>query len=158
MNKRRTISLDLRERILGAYDAGEGTREDVARRFRVSLGMVKKLLQQRRHTGSIAHRHHLAGRKPRIVPGHQRQMRALLGQKPDLTLRELRHALALECSLQAIHVVLGKMGLTYEKRLSAPPSKTGRTSRGRGGAGAAARAVSTRRGSSSSTNRVRKRT
>ena len=54
MRKRRTTSLDLRERILGTYDAGEGTREDVARRFRVSLGMVKKLLQQRRHTGDIA--------------------------------------------------------------------------------------------------------
>lgn len=158
MHKRRTISLDLRERILGAYDAGEGTREDVARRFRVSLGMVKKLLQQRRHTGSIAHRHHLAGRKPRIVPGHQRQMRALLGRKPDLTLKELRHALELDCSLQAIHVVLGKMGLTYKKRLSAPPSKTGRTSRGRGGAGAAAKAGSTQRGSSSSTNPARRRT
>jgi transposase len=158
MHNRRTISLDLRERILAAYDAGEGTREDVARRFRVSLGMVKKLLQQRRRTGSIAHRHHLAGRKPRIVPWHQRQMRALLGRKPDLTLRELRHALELECSLQAIHVVLGKIGLTYKKRLSAPPSKTGPTSRGRGGAGAAAKADSTRRGSSSSMNRARKRT
>jgi len=158
MRNRRTISLDLRERILAAYDAGEGTREDVARRFRVSLGMVKKLLQQRRHTGSIAHRHHRAGRKPRIVPGHQRQMRALLGQKPDLTLKELRHALELECSLQAIHVVLGKMGLTYKKRLSARPSKAVQTSRGRAGAGAAARADSTRRGSSSSMNRARRRT
>ena len=158
MRNRRTISLDLRERILGAYDAGEGTREDMARRFRVSLGMVKKLLQQRRHTGSIAHRHHLAGRKPRIVPGHQRQMRALLGRKPDLTLKELRHALELECSLQAIHVVLGKMGLTYKKRLSVRASKTARTSRGRGGAGAAARADSIRRGSSSSMSRARRRT
>ena len=158
MRNRRTISLDLRERILAAYDAREGTREDVARRFRVSLGMVKKLLQQRRHTGCIAHRHRRAGRKPRIVLGHQRQMRALLGEKPDLTLRELRHALELACSLQAIHVVLGKMGLTYKKRLSAHPSKSGRTSRGRGGAGAAAKAGSTRRGSSSSTNRGRKRT
>ena len=54
MRKRRTTSLDLRERILDTYDAGEGPREDVARRFRVSLGMVKKLLQQRRHTGDIA--------------------------------------------------------------------------------------------------------
>lgn len=158
MRKRRTISLDLRERILAAYDAGEGTREDVARRFRVSLGMVKKLLQQRRHTGSIAHRHHLAGRKPRIVSSHQRQMRVLLGEKPDLTLKELRHALELECSLQAIHVVLRKMGLTYKKRLSAPPNKTVRTLHGRGGAGAAAKADSTRRGSSSSMNRARRRT
>jgi transposase len=158
MHKRRTTSLDLRERILAAYDEGEGTREDVARRFRVSLGMVKKLLQQRRHTGSIAPRHHLAGRKPRIVQVHQRQMRTLLGQKPDLTLQELRNALGLECSLQAIHVVLGKMGLTYKKRLSAQRNRTARTSRGRGGAGAAGRAVSTRRGSSFWMNRAPRQT
>ena len=158
MRNRRTISLDLRERILAAYDAEEGTREDIARRFRVSLGMVKKLLAQRKRTGSIAPRHHLAGRKPRIVAAHQRQMRAELGRKPDLTLKELRRALGLECSLQAIHVVLGKMGLTYKKRRSGPPSRTARTSRGRGGAGAVGRADSTRHGSSSSTNRARKRT
>lgn len=128
MRNRRTISLDLREQILAAYDSKEGTREDVARRFRVSLGMVKKLLQQRRHTDSIAPRHHLAGRKPRILPAHQRQLRALLAQKPDLTLRELRGALELECSLQAIHVVLVKIGLNYKKRRFARPSKTARTS------------------------------
>jgi transposase len=85
-------------------------------------------------------------------------MRALLRQKPDLTLKELRHALELDCSLQAIHVVLGKMGLTYKKRLSARASKIVRTSRGHGGAGAAAKADSTRRGSSSSTNPARRRT
>lgn len=158
MRNRRTISLDLRERILAAYDAEEGTREDVARRFRVSLGMVKKLLQQRRHTGDIAPRHHRAGRKPRMVPHHERQRRALLGGKPDLTLKELRHALGLECSLQAIHVVLGKMGLTDKKRLSARPNKAARTLHGRGGAGAAGKADWTRRGSSSSTSRARKRT
>ena len=49
----KTISLDLRERILAAYDADEGTREAVARRFRVSLGMVKKLLQQRHRLGDL---------------------------------------------------------------------------------------------------------
>ena len=50
----RTLSLDLRERILASYDQEEGTREEIAERYRVSLGMVKKLLQQRRHTGNIA--------------------------------------------------------------------------------------------------------
>ena len=47
----RTLSLDLRERILASYDQKEGTREEIAHRYRVSLGMVKKLLQQRRRTG-----------------------------------------------------------------------------------------------------------
>lgn len=129
-----------------AYDAGEGTREDIARRFLVSLGMVKKLIQQRRHTGDIAPLHHRAGRKPMIVAGHQRQMRSLLGKKPDLTLKELRSAMALECSLQAIHVVLVKMGLTYKKRLSVPLNKTARTLSGRAKSGVVGKADSTRRG------------
>lgn len=42
-----TFSLDLRERILATCDEGHSTREEVAKRFRVSLGMVKKLLCQR---------------------------------------------------------------------------------------------------------------
>lgn len=146
MRNRRTISLDLRERILAAYDGEEGTREEVARRFRVSLGMVKKLLQQRRRRGDIAPLHHRAGRKPLIVTAHQHQMRSLLDEKPDLTLKELRRAISLECSLQAIHVALVKMGLTYKKRLSVPPSKIGRTSLKRAKNGAGTKASLTRRG------------
>ena len=136
-----TLSLDLRQRILQAYDNDEGTRDQIALRFRVSLGMVKKLLQQRRHTGDIAPRHRFAGRKPMIGASHCAQMRVLLGKKSDLTLRELRQQLGLRCSVQAIHVVLIKMGLTYKKRLSAPANKTGRTSRGHASSGGGAKAV-----------------
>lgn len=146
MRTRRTISLDLRERILAAYDDGQGTREDIGRRFRVSLGMVKKLIQQRRHTGDIAPRHHRAGRKPLIVDAHQRQMRSLLDAKPDLTLRELRSIMALECSLQAIHVALVKMGLTYKKRLSEQQSKTAPTLLKHAKGGSGGKASLTRRG------------
>lgn len=135
----RTLSLDLRQRILDTYDRKEGTRIEVAQRFRVSLGMVKKLLQQRKRTGDIAPRHRFCGRKPMIVATHRHQIRALLAKKNDLTLRELRQAMDLPCSLQAIHVVLGKMGLTYKKRHSAPVSRTGRTSPEHAGSGAGAR-------------------
>jgi transposase len=142
----RTLSLDLRERILAAYDNQEGTREEMAVRFRVSLGMVKKLLQQRRRTGNIAPRHRFAGRKPTILPVHRHQFRSLLTQKNDLTLKELRDAAGLRCSLQAVHVVLGKMGLTYKKRHSAPASKIDRiwrepAKRGSGGRKASIRRV-----------------
>jgi len=140
----RTLSLDLRERILVSYDREEGTRAEMANRFRVSLGMVKKLLQQRRRTGDIAPRHHFAGRKPMIVGSHRTQLRALLAKKNDLTLKELRAATGLGCSLQAINVVLGKMGLTYKKRHSVPASKTVQTSPGRGTSGASGRRALTR--------------
>lgn len=141
----RTLSLDLRERILAAYDHKEGTRDEIAHRYRVSLGMVKKLLQQRRRTGDIAARHRYSGRKARILSSHHQQMRALLGRKPDLTLKELRAAVALDCTLPAIHYALQKMGLTYKKRHSEPANKTGRTSRGRAGFGVGAKAASTHR-------------
>jgi transposase len=140
----RTTSLDLRERILAAYDNHEGTRAEMADRFRVSLGLVKKLLQQRRQTGEIAPRHRFSGRKPVIEPAHRGQLRNLLARRNDLTLKELRAATGLKCSLQAINVVLGKMDLTYKKRHSAPANKTVPTLPARGGAGGNNRRVGTR--------------
>jgi transposase len=142
----RTISLDLRERILAVYDKGQDTREQVARRFDVSVGLVKKLLQQRRRTGNIAPRHRFSGRKPTILPAHHSQMRQLLGDKPDMTLPELRQATGLRCTLPAIHYALQRMDLTYKKRLSGPANKTARTSPGRGAAGGGGRRVGIRRG------------
>ena len=141
----KTISLDLRERIVAAYDAGEVTRAQVGRRFQVSEGMVKKLLQQRRRRGEIGPQHYRSGRKPRLLPLHGQRLRRLLTDKPDLTLAEMRSALDLRCTLPAIHYVLAAMDLTYKKRLSGRPSKTGPTSRKRGGAGAASKPDSTRR-------------
>ena len=137
--------MDLRERILASYDQKEGTRQEIAQRYRVSLGMVKKLLQQRRRTGDIRPRFYRCGRKPKIVQIHRQKLRELLERKPDLTLEQLRQATALNCTLQAIHYVLAKMGLTYKKRLSGPVSKTGRTLGGRAATGGASRHRSTRR-------------
>ena len=142
----RTISLDLRERILASYDQKEGTREEIAHRFRVSLGMVKKLLQRRREGGDIGPRYHLCGLKPGKVAAQAQTFRQLLGRKPDLTLKELRVAVALECTLPAIHYVLKKMGLTYKKRRSGPASRTVRTLRGRAGPGGGGKPASTRPG------------
>jgi len=141
-----TLSLDLRERILASYDRKEGTGEQIAQRFKVSLGMVKKLLQQRRRTGDISPRHRFSGRKAVILPAHSQEMRVLLRRKPDMTLREMRAALALVCTLPAIHYALQKIGLTYKKRHSGPANKVGPTSRERAEPGAGRRGVGTRHG------------
>ncbi len=139
-----TISLDLRERILASYDQQEGNREEIASRYRVSLGMVKKLLQQRRRTGDIAPRHRFSGPKPRLLTTHQQRLRVLLRKKPDLTLKELRQAMQLDCTLPAIHYVLAKMGLTYKKRRSAPANKIVPTLRRHGAPGGGGRQGLTR--------------
>lgn len=150
--------MDLRQRILKAYDRGDTTREQVARRFEVSLGMVKKLIQQRRHAGDVAPRHHRSGRKPLIVDSHRREMRLLLAKQPDLTLEEIRTRLGLECTIQAIHYVLVDMGLTYKKRRFAPLNNPDRTSPAPAGPGARSREGSFPPASSFSTSRRQRRT
>jgi transposase len=142
-----TISLDLRQRILASYDNGEGTRVQIALRFRVSLGMVKKLLQQRRRLSDIRPQHHRSGRKPLILASHRKIIRRELTRQPDLTLEELRAAAGLACTLPAIHYVLEDMGLTYKKRRSAPANRTAPTSSKPAAAGKNGRRASTPRGS-----------
>lgn len=154
----KTLSLDLRERIVKAYDVGNDTRESVAARFGVSVGMVKKLLQQRRRIGELRAQHQRAGRKPKIQAAERLQLRQQLTTKPDLTLAELRERTGLKCTLPAIHYVLADMGLTFKKRRSARPSRTGRPSAAPAAAGSAAKGRSSRPGSSSSTSRRQKPT
>jgi transposase len=150
--------MDLRERIVAAYDGREGTKEEVAKRFKVSEGMVKKLLAQRSRTGDLRPRYRFCGRKAELEPKHGEKMRKLVEKEPDVTLEEIRQRLELDCTIGAIHWVLTKMGLTYKKRRSMRPSKTGPMSPRLGGGGNAAKRRSTPPGSSSSTNRRRKRT
>ena len=152
------LSLDLRGRIVSAYDAKEGTREEIAHRFKVSLGMVKKLLQQRRRIGELGDQYHRCGRKPVILDHHREQLRQLLVKTPDLTLMEMRKALGLNCTLPALHYVLVDLNLTYKKRLSGPVSKTGPTSAKPESSGKSVKAPWTQRGWSSLTSRRPKRT
>ena len=154
----KTTSLDLRQRIVTTYDEGEWTQEEVAKRFRVSLGMVKKLLMQRKRTGRIEARHRYSGRKAKLLPERGRELKELVAKEPDITLAEIKARLGLGCTIPAIHQALVKLGLTYKKRRSMRPNKTGRTSRKSDAAGSGARAGSTRRGLSSSTSRPPRRT
>jgi transposase len=150
---KKPISLDLRERIVEAYEGKEGTREEVAKRFKVSLGMVKKLLQQRSKTGDLRVRYRFCGRKAKLLPNHGGELKALVAKEPDLTLAELKERLKLACTVPAIHQALAKIGLTYKKRRFMRPNKTVQTSRLRGAGGNAAKAGSTQPDWSSSTSR-----
>ncbi len=154
----KTLSLDLRERIVAAYDARQGTREEVAQRFGVSVGMVKKLLQQRRRTNELGHRHRYSGRKARILPEYRDGLAALVAAQPDLTLAQIKEKLGMGCTVPAVHHALVALGLTYKKRRSTPPNKAGPMSPKRGGSGRQGKASSRPAGSSSSTKRRPRRT
>lgn len=117
-----TLSSDLRRRIVAAYDRGDMTRLQIAERYDVSLGMVKKLIQQRKTTGDIGPRHKNSGRRPKIEPHHEEHLRRLVQKQADMTLEELREALGLDVTVQAIHYALERMDLPLKKRRSSRPN------------------------------------
>ena len=125
----KTLSLDIRERILKAYDKGGVNRQEVADRFDVSLGMVQKLLRQRKLLGNVAPLDYRCGGKVKITVEYQQRMKELLLEKPDLTLEELKTKLEINCTIQAIHYALQRMGMSYKKRLSEPLNKIEQTSK-----------------------------
>ena len=109
------LSQDLRTRIVQTYDLGLNSRQEVAERYGVSLGMVKKLLSQRKQTGDIGHRYRYCGTKPYLDHRRQKHLAKAVADQPDITLEELKDALKLDCTIQAIHYVLEKMNLSYKK-------------------------------------------
>jgi transposase len=118
---------DLRRKLLLAYDRGEGTLEELASRFLVSVGWAKKISAARNRTGQAERLPHKPGRKPHAgVEAHQ-QVRAWFVQQPDLTLAEVQQKLfsetGISLSLPQIWKLLKKLGLRLKKSRSTPPSE-----------------------------------
>ncbi|PSO78773.1 MAG: hypothetical protein BRC44_10280 [Cyanobacteria bacterium QS_4_48_99] len=49
----KTYSIDLRQKIIEAYQNQEGSQRQLAKRFKVSLSFIEKLFKQYRETGSV---------------------------------------------------------------------------------------------------------
>lgn len=120
------ISLDLRVRIFDARQAGDDTAE-VAERFAVSPAFVRRLVQRHRETGSLAPRRTRPGPRPRLTDLAE-PLRDLLARHPDLTAAEARDRLGASVSRVTVWRAVRRLGLTFKKRRSGRPSKTGLTS------------------------------
>lgn len=110
-------SQDLRTHIIDAIDQHDGSLREIARRFRVSLSFVVRLLQRRRNTGSIDPKPHGGGRLPALDDNQLTRLRELVSQQPDATLKELRERLGVNCSLAALCRALKKLGITRKKKV-----------------------------------------
>ena len=83
----RAYSMDLRERIVAAVDAGL-TQAQAAERFGVSLRTVERYLARRRATGSLAATEQRHGREPTVRRRLQAWLPARLDAAADATLAE----------------------------------------------------------------------
>jgi transposase len=127
MDMGKALGDDLRRKLLFAYDQGEGTLEELASRFVVSLGWAKKISAARNRTGRPERVPHSPGRKPRAGVEAQRQVQAWFVRQPDLTLAEVQQKLNREAgvslSLPQVWYLLRKLGLRLKKSRSTPPSE-----------------------------------
>jgi transposase len=74
----RAHSLDLRQRIITAYEKEEGSIRELAKRFSVSKNSVHNLIKLYRATGSIEPIPSDVGAKPKFNDQHLLELEALL--------------------------------------------------------------------------------
>jgi transposase len=121
----RPYSLDLRERMVRAVEAG-ASRRGTAAKFEVSSSCVIKLMRRWRQKGTLAPEPVRGGRRAKLA-NHAERVDALLAAVPDSTLAELQARLAaagIAVSPSAISRFLIACGLTRKKRPRTPPSRT----------------------------------
>ena len=111
-------SADLRERLLGAIDAGL-PQVEAARLFGVSGSSIKRWRQQVRQTGTLVARPR-TGRRRRVRPEEEAALLAQVAATPDATLAE--HWAAWETAT-GIHLSTATMSRTLT-RLDQPRKKS----------------------------------
>jgi transposase len=86
-------SLDLRERVVRAYEKGGGTLAKIAAQFSVGQTFVKKMSRQKRETGSLERLPQRAGAKKKLSDSQRKWLAQQVKAVPDITLGELQEQL-----------------------------------------------------------------
>jgi transposase len=122
--------MDLRSRLLAAVDAGMSCRSAAAR-FGVAPSTAIRWQAQRRATGSFAPKPQGGDTRSRRIEEHHEKILALLEDRKDITLDELRVELAgigLSVANSTLHRFFTRHGITRKKRLATRSSRTGQMS------------------------------
>ena len=111
------LSIDLRERIVAAVEAGSSRRQ-AAERFAVSHSTAIKLMRRVQRTGSVAPERVGGYRKP-LLQAHEAVLRTIVGTKPDITLAaicvELDRRVGVQVCQSTVHDMLHRLGLRFKK-------------------------------------------
>jgi len=115
-------ALDLRQKILRAYDQHLGSQRALAALFGVSQSFLEKLLHRRRTAGEMAPRPHAGGRQPRCDDVALALVRQLVQDQPAATLEELCTQLeqqrGVRVSVATMCRLLQRLGRPRKKRPS----------------------------------------
>ena len=129
-------SIDLRQKILRAYERRVGSQRAIANLFGVSVSFVEKLWRRYRTVGDIAPKPHAGGQRPRLDPKAQTGVCGVLHDNPDATLAELcawvATATGVRVRVATMCRLLQRLGWPRKKRRSTRLSVTRHVSSRRG--------------------------
>ena len=133
----RAYSLDLRERVVAAYEKGEQSIALLAAQFSVGQTFLKKMLRQKRESGSLERLPSRAGAKKILSDAHRRWLSKQVEEQPDATLAELQERLQktqkVRVSRATVSRELQALRLPRKKNRSSPPSAIIGSAGGSGG-------------------------
>jgi len=108
----KAYSNDLRRKILERYQRGGASLAELAEQFGVSHGYTKKIRKQQLRTGQMERPAYQPGRRSRVTPEIEAQLRSWVQKQPDLTLQELQQRLQQSRSL---HLSIGRLWLALRQ-------------------------------------------
>ena len=113
------LSQDLRDRVVAAWDHGEGSQTELARRFRISESAVYRIIKRWEETGSTAPKARGGDTRSKIVGDDREALKQMHAEEPDATLERFqarfRDERGIKCSLMTFCRELKKLGLTVKK-------------------------------------------
>ena len=122
----RSLSGDLRGRVIAAIEDGISTRE-AARRFRIGIATAGAWYRRYRETGETEARKQGQPSRSKLE-AHEAFILGLIEDAPDITLAEIGERLAAERGVRAapstVWLFLDRRGITFKKRRRTPPSSS----------------------------------
>ena len=115
-------SVDLRERVVAAFDRTGMSDQEAAALFKLGEATVRRWKRLRRETGGLEPKKFGGGNPPRVAPDQYPVVRAIIEEKPDLTDQEVawefHRRTGRAVSRSSMNRVLLKLALTRKKRRS----------------------------------------
>ena len=124
------FSEDLRQRIVQVYEENTWSYEEVAARFHVSVGSVRRYVRQWREEGHLSPRGPGPGHAPKLGTEAHQWLVEVAENQVDASQDELRHEVkaytGIDVSQPTICRLLQRAGITRKKRRNARPNRTRR--------------------------------
>ena len=129
----RALAIDLRERVVEAYETGEHTQAEIAELFGVGEASVRRWVRRKRERGTVAPTvDYTHGPAPKIDIIRLDLLERILGENRDATNEELADMIGertgIAVSASSISRAIALLGWTRKKSPSSPPKPTPRVS------------------------------